>query len=83
VHVEFEAADELSVLSRAEVSVDAGPWQAIEPRGRLSDSKNESYSADFLLPFDPGFAAHREHLVSVRVWDRHDNAATARVMAAP
>ncbi len=41
IPVSFEAVDAASPVSRAEYSLDAGPWQYIEPVGGLADSKEE------------------------------------------
>jgi hypothetical protein len=85
--VSFEAKDAASPISHAEYSLDAGPWQFIEPVGELSDSKQEQYSVLVPLPAaadgSQGSAAANaqvEHLITVRVYDRHDNMATAKVV---
>ena len=39
IHVTFDAEDAISPIAHAEYSLDAGPWQYIEPVGRLSDSQ--------------------------------------------
>jgi WD40 repeat protein len=74
----FDAEDAFSPIAHAEYSLDAGPWQYIDPVGALSDSKHEHY--DFRLSaaaFDnkPG-----EHLITVRVYDRHDNVGVAKTV---
>ena len=46
--VTFDAQDANSPIAHAEYSVDAGPWQYLEPADKISDSKSESYS--LLLP---------------------------------
>ena len=85
--VSFDARDAFSALSHAEYSLDAGPWQYIEPVGGLSDSKEEHYS--FLVPLPansesaPGAGAEVEHLITVRAYDRHDNMGTAKVLVPP
>jgi outer membrane protein assembly factor BamB len=77
IHVTFDAEDAFSPIARAEYSIDAGPWQYIEPVGNLSDSRREHY--DVLIPaptpaFKPG-----EHLITVRAYDRHDNIGLAKI----
>ena len=87
--VSFAAKDAASVIDHAEYSLDAGPWQYVEPVGKLSDSKEEHYS--FAIPFpgqsdsaDKGgkltLGPNAEHLVTVRVYDRHDNMAVAKLV---
>ena len=41
--VGFDAEDAASPVARAEYSIDAGPWQTIDPAGQISDSKREHY----------------------------------------
>jgi hypothetical protein len=74
-HVTFDAEDAASTIARAEVSLDAGPWQYIEPVGGLSDSKREHY--ELQIPITPKAA---EHLITVRVYDRHDNVGVAKTV---
>ena len=59
-------------------SLDAGVWQYVEPVGGLSDSKDERYA--FSIPLPAGVDASSEHLVTVRVYDRHENVGTAKVV---
>jgi hypothetical protein len=51
LHITFRATDNFSAIKRAEYSIDAGEWQFIEPVGRISDARMESY--DFAVP-EPG-----------------------------
>lgn len=82
IPVSFAAEDAFSVISHAEYSLDAGPWQYVEPVGGLSDSKSERYA--FAVPLPPPAGANpvpdTEHLITVRAYDRHDNMATAKVI---
>jgi hypothetical protein len=48
IRVTFDAEDAFSPIAHAEYSLDAGPWQYIEPVGGLSDSRREHY--DVLIP---------------------------------
>ena len=80
--VTFRAADATSPIARAEYSLDAGPWQYLEPIGKLSDATTERYELPLTLDAPSGKLA--EHLITVRVYDRYDNAAVAKtVIAAP
>ncbi|MHB8391501.1 MAG: hypothetical protein ACYDBH_18295 [Acidobacteriaceae bacterium] len=89
IHVVFDAQDTLSAISRAYYSVDAGPWQYVEPAGKLSDSLQEHY--DFTVPLPKATAgddvptavqptAPQQHVLSVRVLNRAGNAATAKTI---
>ena len=56
--------------------MDAGPWQYLEPVGRVSDSEEEKY--DFLAAVPVLNATNqvtdvREHVIAVRVYDRYEN----------
>ena len=74
--ISFDAEDAFSPIAHAEYSLDAGPWQFVEPVGGLSDSKREHY--ELRLPALTGSA--KEHLISVRVYDRYDNAGLAKTV---
>jgi hypothetical protein len=82
IPVSFDAKDAASPIGHAEYSLDAGPWQYIEPVGELSDAREEHYSVLVPLPASadgkPDTAT--EHLITVRAYDRHDNVATAKVL---
>ncbi|MGO9777273.1 MAG: hypothetical protein ACLQGT_06950 [Terracidiphilus sp.] len=81
IHVSFDAEDAASPIAHAEYSLDAGPWQYIEPVGGLSDARREHY--DVLIPA-PSEAKASEHLIAVRVYDRYDNIGVAKtVIPAP
>ena len=77
MRVTFDAEDAFSTIAHAEYSLDAGPWQYVEPVGSLSDSRREHYDIHISLPPDskPG-----EHLITVRVYDRHDNVGVAKTV---
>jgi hypothetical protein len=77
--VTFDAEDAFSAIARAEYSLDAGPWQFIEPVGGLSDAKREHY--EVLVPV-PAKDQDAEHLIAVRVYDRHDNVGVAKTVIA-
>jgi sugar lactone lactonase YvrE len=76
IHVTATATDGGSPIAHAEYSVDAGPWQYIEPIGKLSDSPEEHY--DFSAPLKG--ASSGEHLVTLRVYDRFENVGTAKTV---
>jgi len=75
-HVTFDGEDAVSPIAHAEYSLDAGPWQFIEPVGGLSDAKHEHY--DFLLPAKSLEGKTGEHVITVRIYDRHDNIGLAK-----
>ncbi|MDR3726106.1 MAG: hypothetical protein P4K86_03590 [Terracidiphilus sp.] len=80
LHVTFDAEDAFSPIARAEYSLDAAPWQFIEPANKLSDSRREQY--DFTVPVPASSTAASEHLITVRVYDRHDNVGVAKTAIA-
>lgn len=71
----YEAHDATSAIGHAEFSIDAGPWQYLEPVGKLSDAQSERYRVDA-----PANGAG-EHTVAIRVFDRYENAVTAKAVA--
>jgi WD40 repeat protein len=77
IRIAFDAEDAFSPIARAEYSLDAGPWQYIEPVGGLSDAKREHY--DVLIPV-PKEAQAGEHLIAVRAYDRHENVGVAKTV---
>jgi hypothetical protein len=82
VHVTFEAEDAASPIAHAEYAIDAGTWQYIDPVGKISDEKREHYDFQILAKSLEGKTG--EHLITVRVYDRHDNVGVAKsVVAAP
>ena len=75
VHATFDATDATSPIAHAEFSLDAGPWQYLEPTGALSDSKSEHY--DFIVPV----TGAGEHTLAIRVFDRNENAVSVKALA--
>ncbi|HZP05975.1 MAG TPA: hypothetical protein VFB43_13825 [Terracidiphilus sp.] len=75
IHVTFDATDAASPIAHAEYSLDAGPWQYIEPVDKISDSKTEHY--DISIPITD---AASEHLITVRAYDRYDNVGVAKTV---
>ena len=78
IHVTFDAEDAASPIAHAEYALDAGTWQYIDPVGKLSDAKHERY--DFQIPPKAGDGKTGEHLITVRVYDRHDNVGVAKTV---
>jgi hypothetical protein len=74
VRVTFRASDALSVIHRAEFSVDGGDWQFVLPADQIADSLVEDYS--FLTP-DISAA---EHVIAVRVFDKCENGGVEKVV---
>ena len=75
--VSFDAEDAASPIAHAEYSLDAGPWQYIDPVGKLSDAKTEHY--EFRVEFEAG-GKTGEHLITVRAYDRYDNVGVAKTV---
>jgi hypothetical protein len=87
IHFVFDAQAKLSTIAQAYYSVDAGPWQYMEPVGKLSDSLEEHYDAMAPVPqrnanttagIPP--TAPLQHVIAVRVVDRAGNAATEKAV---
>ncbi len=73
LEVRWKAADALSVIEKAEYSVNGGEWTVVEPTTRLSDSREHDYL--LVLEQVPG-----ERAIAVRVTDAADNQAVAKVV---
>ncbi len=74
LRVQLQATDQVSVIRKAEYSLDGGDWEPVLPSSRLFDSKELSF--DFSTsPVEEG-----EHTVAVRVYDRFDNLAAAKTV---
>ncbi len=78
VRVTFDAEDAASPIAHAEYALDAGTWQYIDPVGQLSDSRREHY--DFEIPAKALAGKTGEHLITVRVYDRHENVGVAKTV---
>ncbi len=76
LHVTATATDGKVSITHAEYSLDAGPWQFVEPVGRISDALTERY--DFTVSL-PEAARAGSHIVTLRAYDRFDNQGSARV----
>lgn len=85
VHWTLTAHDATTPIAHAEVSIDAGPWQYVEPVDRLSDSQIEQYDVRSALPLVSGAellpaGKKGEHVLAVRVYDRADNMSSAKTV---
>ncbi|MGO9324240.1 MAG: hypothetical protein ACLP07_06725 [Terracidiphilus sp.] len=76
--VSFDAEDPASPVAHAEYSINAGPWQTIDPAGKISDSKREHY--EFHISLDAVDDKLGEHLITVRAYDRYDNVGVAKTI---
>ena len=74
IQTRWHAADALSIITKAEYSVDGGDWTVVDPVTKLSDSRELDYDLA-LHDVTPG-----EHTIAVRVEDEYDNQATEKVV---
>ncbi len=72
LHVTATATGTRTPIAHAEYSLDAAPWQYVEPVGRVSDAAREQY--DFRIPAGPG-----PHTVTLRAYDRYDNTGSGKI----
>ncbi len=81
IHATLEAHDATSPIAHAEYSVDAAPWQYLEPVGHVSDSLTEQYvfNATVPAPSSPMIKGS-EHVLAVRVYDRFENMAAVKTV---
>jgi hypothetical protein len=81
IHATLEARDATSPIAHAEYSIDAGPWQYLEPVGKVSDSLTEAYDFTVDAPEAAGAAPDaREHVLAVRVYDRYENVVAVKAV---
>jgi len=72
--IQWHVADALSVIRRAEYSLDGGDWTVVDPVTKLSDSQTLDYALTLkTLP-------RGEHTIAVRATDEFDNAAIAKLV---
>lgn len=74
IRANWSARDALSVIKRAEYSVDGGEWLLIDPVTLLSDSPNLTYSLDIASP------GSGEHTLAVRVTDEYENVSVEKTL---
>jgi sugar lactone lactonase YvrE len=81
IHATLEARDATSPIAHAEYSVDAGPWQYLEPVGKVSDSLTERYDFTVAVPAATAPVTDaKEHVLAVRVYDRYENVAAVKAV---
>ena len=81
IHAMVEVRDATSPIAHAEYSVDAGPWQYLEPVGRVSDSQTERYDFTAEVPqTTTPVTDAKEHVIAVRVYDRYENMAAVKAV---
>jgi sugar lactone lactonase YvrE len=81
IHATLEARDATSPIAHAEYSVDAGPWQYLEPVGKVSDSLMERYDFTVAVPAASGPVTDaKEHVLAVRVYDRYENVVAVKAV---
>ncbi len=67
VEASFSVTDNLSILRRAEFSVDGGIWQVVFPEDGIADSRTESYVVKVEIP------QAGEHVITLRCYDESAN----------
>ena len=81
IHAVVEARDATSPIAHAEYSIDAGPWQYLEPKGKVSDSLTEVYDFTVDAPEVAGAEQDaKEHVLAVRVYDRYENVVAVKAV---
>ena len=81
IHATLEARDATSPIAHAEYSLDAGPWQYLEPVGKVSDSQTERYDFIVTVPASSETVQDaKEHVLAVRVYDRYENVAAVKTV---
>jgi WD40 repeat protein len=84
IRARLDVRDATSPIAHAEYSVDAGPWQYLEPVGGISDSLSEHYDFFAAIPVSTGAVADpKEHVIAVRIYDRSENVATVKAVVRP
>ncbi len=76
--ISFDAVDATSSIANAGYSLNLGPWQYIEPVGKISDSKAEHYEFRVWLDVEAGKIS--ENLITVRAYDRYGNVGRAKTV---
>jgi hypothetical protein len=74
LQVTFKASDTATPIESAEYSLDGGDWKPVLPVSRLFDSQ------DLAFDFEVDADGAGEHSVAVRVYDAHENVATAKAV---
>ena len=74
LRVQLRATDQISVIRKAEYSLDGSDWEPVLPSSRLFDSKELSFD------FSTSLVEEGEYTVAVRVYDGFDNLAAAKAV---
>jgi hypothetical protein len=81
IHATLEVRDATSPIAHAEYSLDAGPWQYLEPVGKVSDSLTERYEFSVPVPAAAGLVQDaKDHVLAVRVYDRYENVVAVKTV---
>jgi hypothetical protein len=81
IHATLEARDATSPIAHAEYSLDAGPWQYLEPVGKVSDSLTERYDFTVAVPAaTTPVPDAKEHVLAIRVYDRYENVVAVKAV---
>jgi hypothetical protein len=75
INVQWKAKDALSIIEKAEYSINGGEWIVVEPATRLSDAPELDYKLTIDRP-----AAGGEFTIAVRVTDEYDNQSVEKVV---
>ncbi len=75
LELKWKASDALSVIGKAEYSLNGGDWKTAEPTTRLTDSTEHEYALTLDAPAGGG-----EATVAVRVLDYYDNQAVDKIV---
>ncbi|HMT09937.1 MAG TPA: hypothetical protein PKA82_18270 [Pyrinomonadaceae bacterium] len=70
--VSFDAVDAASYITRAEYSVNGGPWTTVYADDGIADSPRERFTVEIALP-NSG-----EYTVTIKVFDVNANSGNAR-----
>ncbi|MBI4850703.1 MAG: hypothetical protein HY819_02635 [Acidobacteria bacterium] len=73
IEISFSVTDNVSILRRAEYSIDGGAWQVVFPEDGLADSRTETFVVKTEISH-PG-----EHVISLRCYDESANAGNNKV----
>lgn len=73
VEVNFAVTDNVSILRRAEYSVNGGAWQVVFPEDGLADSRTETFVVKTEI-LQPG-----EHIISLRCYDESANSGNSKI----
>jgi hypothetical protein len=74
LNVQWRAKDALSVIDKAEYSINGGEWTLVEPVTHLSDSPELDYKLSVERP------GSGEYTIAVRVVDEYDNQSVEKVV---